>query len=48
MWKDAEIKSEDKDFNLNALTPKGAVLKALGGFLVKKLTGQIKLTRRTT
>jgi len=53
MWKAAEIKGEDTEFDLNALTPKGAVLKgavlkALGGFLVKKLTGQIKPTRRTT
>ncbi len=36
----------DIEFELADLTPKGAVVKALGGFLVKKLTGRVKQTRR--
>ncbi|MGB0906418.1 MAG: VOC family protein [Maricaulaceae bacterium] len=47
MWDAAAATGENAEFDLAALTPKGAILKSLGGFLVKKLTGRIKPTRRT-
>lgn len=43
----AALRGEDQEFELAKLTPKGAIFKSLGGFLFKKLTGQIKPTRRT-
>jgi len=45
-WKKIGATHEIVDFDLQAMTPKGAVLKSLGRFLVKKFTGQIKQTRR--
>jgi len=47
MWKESEARGSDTEFKLDALTPKGAVFKALGGFIIKKLTGRVKQTRRT-
>ena len=38
---------EDQEFKLASLIPKGAIIRSLGGFLLKKLTGQIKPTHRT-
>ncbi len=47
MWEKAAERGEDSEFDLAALTPKGAIVKALGGFLLKKITGRIQQTRRT-
>lgn len=47
MWVDAKATGENVEFELTSLAPKKAIFKALGGFLVKKLTGQIKPTRRS-
>ena len=46
MWVEADAKGQNTEFKLAALTPKGATIKALGKFFVKKLTGQIKQSRR--
>jgi len=47
MWEEAAAKGMDTEFELASLTPKGAIIKGLGSFLIKKLTGQVKPTRRT-
>ena len=47
MWETAAANGEDQEFKLESLIPKGAIIRSLGGFLLKKLTGQIKPTRRT-
>lgn len=46
MWEDAKAAGENAEFTLSSLTPKGAIIKGLAGFIFKKLTGQIKPTRR--
>jgi len=46
MWKASQDAGSDREFELASLTPKGAVIKGLGGFIFKKLTGQVKPTRR--
>lgn len=46
MWMDAKSKGENAEFDLGSLAPKSAIFKALGGFIIKKLTGRIKPTRR--
>ena len=45
-WQSIESDGHDQEFELQKLTPAGAVFKELGKFLVKKLTGQVKATRR--
>ena len=47
MWDKAAQQGEDVEFNLQDLTPTGAILKGLARFIGKKLTGQIQTTRRT-
>lgn len=46
MWEAASATGADSEFELAALTPKGAIVKGLVKFLFKKLTGQVKATRR--
>ena len=35
---------QDADLDISSLTPKGALTKALGGFLVRKITGRVQKT----
>ncbi len=46
-WQSIETEGKNVEFDLQKLTPLGAVFKGLGRFIVKKLTGQVKITRRT-
>lgn len=46
-WKEIEPLGENQEFELQKLTPTGAVIKGLGKYFVKKLTGQVQATRRT-
>ncbi len=46
MWEDAKNKGENTEFNLSGITPKGPLILMLIKYLVKKMTGQIKTTRR--
>jgi len=45
-WQSIKTEGRDQEFELQKLTPAGAVFKGLGKFLVKKLTGQVTATRR--
>jgi len=47
MWDEAAANGADMEFELASLTPKGAIIKGLGTFLIRKLTGRVKQTRRT-
>jgi len=46
MWGVAREQGQDVEFDLEALTPKGAIARALVKFIFQKVTGQIKPTRR--
>jgi len=46
LWQTANEKGENSEFDLLKLAPTGAVIKALGGFISKKLTGRITPTMR--
>jgi len=46
LWQAANEKGENSEFDLLKLAPTGAVIKALGGFISKKLTGRITPTMR--
>lgn len=45
MWDKAAAAGQDREFDLVSLTPKSEIIRSLGKFLIKKVTGQIKPTR---